>query len=76
MIQDYAIKFARENGGVVLIDCLEYLLTYNDFSNVFKFLINLKDQLLLLGASFIIAADEKAIGEREYRILLNEFEPL
>ncbi|WP_048150204.1 DUF835 domain-containing protein [Palaeococcus ferrophilus] len=77
VIQEKAIQFAKEfDGSVIVIDCIEYLLMYNEFPSVFKFLVNLKDHLLMLNASLIVAVDEKAIGSRNYRLLLNEFEPL
>lgn len=77
VIQDQAISFVRENPeSVVLIDCLEYLLLYNDFTSVFKFLVNLKDHLLPAGAALIVIVDENALDERQKALLLREFEPL
>ncbi|AEH23902.1 DUF835 domain-containing protein [Pyrococcus yayanosii] len=77
VIQDYAIRFAREsNHAIVVIDCLEYLLIYNEFSSVFKFLVNLKDHLRMLNSALILAVDEKALDKRQYHLLINEFEPL
>ncbi|AEC51257.1 hypothetical protein PNA2_0340 [Pyrococcus sp. NA2] len=77
VIQDYAIKFAKENGyAVVIIDCLEYLLLYNEFASVFKFLASLKDYLIMMNSALILAVDERALDEKHYTLLLNEFEPL
>ncbi|MDN5320197.1 MAG: hypothetical protein PWP49_617 [Thermococcaceae archaeon] len=77
VIQDMAIQFAKEaKGAVIVIDCIEYLLLYNDFPSIFKFLASLKDHLLMLNASLIVTVDENAIDQKEYRLLLNEFEPL
>ncbi|WP_237710122.1 DUF835 domain-containing protein [Pyrococcus sp. ST04] len=77
VIQEYAIRFAKENGyAVIIIDCLEYLLIYNEFPSVFKFLVNLKDHLLMLNSALVLAVDEKALEQRQYTLLLNEFEPL
>lgn len=77
VIQEHALKFVRETpNAAVLIDCLEYLLLYNDFPAVYKFLINLKDYLILAGAALIVVVDESALDERQRALLLREFEPL
>jgi hypothetical protein len=77
IIQDKAIRFISQKGGsIVVIDCLEYLLIYNDFSAVFKFLVNLKDYIISTGKTFIIFVDENAIEDRQKAFLLKEFEPL
>ncbi|EEB73475.1 DUF835 domain-containing protein [Thermococcus sp. AM4] len=77
VIMEQALKFIRENpNAVVLIDCLEYLLLYNDFPAVYKFLINLKDHLIPAGAALIVIVDESALDERQRALLLREFEPL
>ncbi|MCD6523447.1 MAG: DUF835 domain-containing protein [Thermococcus sp.] len=77
VIQEYALKFIRENpNAVVLIDCLEYLLLYNDFPSVYKFLVNLKDYLTSAGAGLIVITDEAVLDERQRALLLREFEPL
>ncbi|ACS32774.1 DUF835 domain-containing protein [Thermococcus gammatolerans] len=77
VIQEHALKFIRKNpNAIVLIDCLEYLLLYNDFAAVYKFLINLKDYLIPAGAALIVIVDESALDERQRALLLREFEPL
>jgi len=77
VMQDFALNFAREHkNALIVIDCLEYLLLYNDFSGIFKFLTHLKDDLLLLRASLLIVANEKAVGEKNCKLLLREFELL
>ncbi|WP_010479836.1 DUF835 domain-containing protein [Thermococcus zilligii] len=77
VIEDHAIKFIMENpGAAVIIDCLEYLLLYNEFPGVFKFLVNLKDRLLPQGAALIVVVDENVLDEKQRALLLREFEPL
>jgi len=78
VLQDVIIRFIRGNpGAVVLIDCLEYLLLYNDFRTVFKFLTNLKDQVVLQhGSGIVIFVDDSILNEREKALILKEFEPL
>ena len=77
VIQEHALEFTRKNpNAVVVIDCLEYLLLYNDFSAVYKFLISLKDHLIPAGSALIVIADKDALDERQRALLLREFEPL
>jgi hypothetical protein len=77
VIQDQAIRFITEKGGsIIVIDCLEYLLIYNDFKAVFKFLVNLKDYVLTMGKTLMLFVEESAIDERQRALLLKEFEPM
>lgn len=77
IIQDQVIKFISEKkDSIVVIDCLEYLLIYNDFPAVFKFLVNLKDYIISSGGTLMLFVDENAIDEKQRALLLREFEPL
>ncbi|ASJ06182.1 DUF835 domain-containing protein [Thermococcus pacificus] len=78
VIQETAIQFAKEvKGSVIVIDCVEYLLLYNDFKTVFKFLTNLRDHIVLkYGSGLILFIDNAVLSEREKALLLKEFEPI
>jgi len=78
VLHDVILRFVQENPvSVVLIDCVEYLLLYNDFRTVFKFLTNLKDHVVLQhGAGLVIFVDDSVLSEQEKALLLKEFEPL
>jgi len=78
VLHDVILRFVQENpGSAVLIDCVEYLLLYNDFRTVFKFLTNLKDHVVLQhGAGLVIFVDDSVLSEQEKALLLKEFEPL
>ncbi len=77
VIQEHALQFVRKNpNAVVVIDCLEYLLLYNDFPAVYKFLMSLKDHLIPAGSALIVIADKEVLDERQRALLLREFEPL
>ncbi|WP_158508409.1 DUF835 domain-containing protein [Thermococcus barophilus] len=77
VIGDMAIKFAEENkNATVIIDCIEYLILYNDFKAVFKFLVNIKDYLMVKNATLIIFADRDSLSQSEISLILKEFEPL
>ncbi|AHL23443.1 DUF835 domain-containing protein [Thermococcus nautili] len=78
VLHDVILRFVRDNpGSAVLIDCVEYLLLYNDFRTVFKFLTNLKDHVVLQhGSGLVIFVDDSVLSEQEKALLLKEFEPL
>ncbi|NJE54365.1 DUF835 domain-containing protein [Thermococcus sp. 21S9] len=78
VLHDVILRFVQENpGSAVLIDCVEYLLLYNDFRTVFKFLTNLKDHVVLQhGSGLVIFVDDSVLSEQEKALLLKEFEPL
>ncbi|NJE08330.1 DUF835 domain-containing protein [Thermococcus sp. M39] len=74
VLQDIAIRFTSENNGTtVIIDCLEYLIIYNGFRGVFKFLVSLKDYLMIKGATLILFVDPMTLKESEVALLRREF---
>lgn len=62
---------AHEKGfeGVVLIDCPEYLKTYNGFDALVKFLASLKDYATFYEGVLILVMEKNAWGEKELRLL-------
>jgi len=77
VIQDFAIKFARQNSkAFIIIDCLEYIMLYNGFETTFKFLVGLKDHITLHGDTLIILLDKDTLSINQHSLLLKEFEPL
>ncbi|WP_161937342.1 DUF835 domain-containing protein [Pyrococcus kukulkanii] len=70
-----AIKFLSgvKGKGVVVVDCVEFLLLYNEFKAVAKFLFTLKDHVLMSGGFLIIGTSPEVIGEREFNVLREEF---
>jgi hypothetical protein len=77
VIQGRVVEFIRNRrGAVVVVDCVEYLLLYNDFKTVIKFLLALKDYTLASGNSMIIFVDDAVLSPQEKSIILKEFEPL
>jgi len=61
-----------EPGTVVILDGIEYLIIENGFSSVFRFLTNLKDRLLLKGASLLVVVDPMTFDEKQLSILERE----
>ncbi|WP_054839579.1 DUF835 domain-containing protein [Thermococcus sp. JCM 11816] len=78
VLQGIILDFVQENpGSVVIIDCLEYLMLYNDFKSVLKFLSALKDYVVIqYGSGLIVFVDEEVLSNQERALLLKEFEPL
>ncbi|QDA30649.1 DUF835 domain-containing protein [Thermococcus indicus] len=66
----YLMKAHRENiTGVVVLEGLEYLIMYNDFRSVLKFLATLSDYISLYRGMLLIVLDEKSLDETERKIL-------
>ncbi|WP_052315953.1 DUF835 domain-containing protein [Thermococcus sp. PK] len=69
-ITDITVRYLKEAkekgfGGTVVVDCPEYLKTYNGFEAIVKFLSALKDFTLFYGGVLILVIDEGAWEERE-----------
>ncbi|WP_283218005.1 DUF835 domain-containing protein, partial [Thermococcus sibiricus] len=56
------LKAMEEAGsrGIILIDCLEYLIMYNEFTSVIKFLNKLKDFVVSHKGTLILVAERDA----------------
>ncbi|GAB6134866.1 DUF835 domain-containing protein [Thermococcus prieurii] len=68
--RSYLAEAHRENvTGVVVIEGLEYLMMYNDFRSVLKFLATLSDYIALYGGMLVLVLDEKSFDERQLKTL-------
>lgn len=76
VFQGIIFDFVQENLGlVVIIDCFEYLMFYNDFKLVFKFLFVFKDYVVIqYGLGLIVFVDEEVLSNQERVFFLKEFE--
>ncbi|NJE05842.1 DUF835 domain-containing protein [Thermococcus sp. M36] len=52
--------------GVVVLDCVEYLIVHNGMTSVLKFMATLRDLVVLKGGTFIVVLDEGTLNRREY----------
>ncbi|WP_082391480.1 DUF835 domain-containing protein [Thermococcus sp. EP1] len=68
-----AINSVTED-SVLILDGIEYLILENGFESVFKFLVHLKDHILMKKAIFIVVVDERALEKRHIFLLEREFE--
>ncbi|AFL94503.1 hypothetical protein CL1_0292 [Thermococcus cleftensis] len=58
---------------VVMVEAVEYLIIENGFDNVLKFLLNLKDRVILSGGTMILVVDPGALERHQLKILEREF---
>ena len=55
--------------GIIIIDCLEYLLVYNEPTSVMKFLTKLRDLILVHKGTLILVAEKSALGDKNWALL-------
>jgi len=70
----HAIKdFIRNTDDtVILLDCLEYLITQNNFNDILKFLQSLDDFVIQKKTRMLVPLDYKAVDERQLHLLKRE----
>ncbi|AEH24933.1 DUF835 domain-containing protein [Pyrococcus yayanosii] len=56
-------------GGVVILDCPEYLALYNGFDALLKFLATLRDMTLMRDGTLIVVTDRSAWDEKQWKLL-------
>ncbi|AAL80295.1 DUF835 domain-containing protein [Pyrococcus furiosus DSM 3638] len=77
VLLDLSIRFANEHeNALIILDCLEFLVLYNGFELTFKFLLSLKDNLLIRGATLIIVVKPETFNEQQLTLLKREFQTL
>lgn len=68
------VRFLHSNpGGIVYFEGIEVVLLYLDFNSLAKFLLGVKDMVLVENAYFIVLASPETLNERQYSMLLREF---
>ncbi|BAA29602.1 DUF835 domain-containing protein [Pyrococcus horikoshii] len=65
--------FQSVERGVVVIDCLEYLVLYNGFENTAKHLAILRDYATVNNGTLILITSKEAWGEKEWSLLVRMF---
>jgi len=70
-------KFLRESSdGIVIFDCLEYLIQTTDFRRVMRLLYRLKEMVTRNNARLIISVSPDSLQKQELSLLEKEFEQL
>ncbi|WP_297506979.1 DUF835 domain-containing protein [Thermococcus sp.] len=52
--------------GIILIDCFEYLMVYNSWESLMKFLSKLRDIILVNKGTLIIVLEKGSLSEHKY----------
>lgn len=70
------LRMMEEKGsrGVIVLDCVEYLLMYNDFSSVMKFLNKIKDFVMHYKGTLIIVVEKEAFEDQQWALLMRLLE--
>jgi len=76
VILDSTVRFFQEGGGLVVVDCLEVLILYNDFQTVFRFLSALRDYAIGSGSTVLVVTSRSVVDERQLNVLSREFTPI
>jgi hypothetical protein len=70
------MKFVKADGGVVLLDGLEYLISRFGFSPVYMMLQEKKIEFLEAGAVLLVTLNTESLNSQEKGQLLGELKPL
>ncbi|WP_457753211.1 DUF835 domain-containing protein [Thermococcus sp.] len=77
VILEEAVKFMRiRRNSVIYIEGIEYLILYNDFKSVAKFLFTLRDYAIVEKSLLLIFVSPDVLERSHYSILKREFETL
>jgi len=70
ILTDSIIRFIEEKkNAIILIDCIEYLLLYNDFINILRNVELINSYVMEHNAILIIIIDNNAYTKKEYSLL-------
>lgn len=71
-----AAAFLEEGGGLVVLDCLEYLVLHNGPDRVARVLADVHDEITLHSGTLVIFVGSPAANPRLVAWLAREFDPL
>ena len=66
----------REGGGLVVIDCLEYLALHNGPERVARALADVHDDVTVRGGALVVFVDDRVANPRLVAWLARELDPL
>jgi hypothetical protein len=73
MLTTIMIDFLGNGGGkVIVLGGLDFLMTYNEFSNLLRLIQNMKDRISLSDSMMLISYDPKLLEERDLWRLKSE----
>ncbi|ASJ08154.1 hypothetical protein A3L11_02490 [Thermococcus siculi] len=76
VLLEAAVDFMKGSGRLVVVDCLEVLVLYNDFAAVFRFLSAMKDYAISSGSAVLLLVEEGTLEDKEFNLLIREFKPV
>ncbi|NJE07817.1 DUF835 domain-containing protein [Thermococcus sp. M39] len=77
VILEEAVRFMRtRRNSIIYIEGIEYLILYNDFKSVAKFLFTLRDYAIVEKSLLLIFVSPDVLEKPHYSILKREFETL
>ena len=65
---------SKDEGSLVLIDCIEYLITNNNFNAIIKLLQSIKDKVALQKATLLISTDPGTLDSQNINHLRDEMD--
>ncbi len=72
-----AAAFVQEDGGgLVVLDCLEYLVLHNGPDRVARALADVHDEIAMRGGTFVVLVDPRSANPRLVAWLAREFDSL
>jgi len=72
----YIGNFIKPGNRVVLLDCLDYFISENDFEEAIKFLHSLNDQVALQEAILLTTLDLNALPKQKQSLIKQEVDGL
>ncbi|MEM2943535.1 MAG: DUF835 domain-containing protein [Methanomassiliicoccales archaeon] len=75
-LEELSFKLERfistHENPIVIIDCLEYLITNNDFTTVLKFVQSIRDQITIRNAILLISINPLTLDSHNLKLLEEE----
>lgn len=65
---------AKDEGSLILLDCMEYLITNNNFTTILKFVQSLKDKVTLNKSILMVPINPAALESQQINLLETEMD--
>ena len=65
-------EFLSEQGGIVLLDGIEYLITNNNFITVLKLIQSLRDQVAINRSIMLLSVNPSTMDDHQINLLRRE----
>ncbi|CAD5243878.1 DUF835 domain-containing protein [Thermococcus camini] len=73
ILTDFIAGALDRGYAVVVVEAVEYLIVENGFESAFKFLLNIKDRVLLRGGTMALIVDPASLEKQQLKTLEREF---